>query len=237
MMIVRANYVLAALVVAVLVLAVSLNSGRSRPHYEIMTEMKYSPAYAAFSENPIFSDRRTMQLPVSGTLARDEQPLDYAATPADAVRAGEELTNPLPQENAALSASIARGADAYRVYCAVCHGASGDGDGPVAKRGFPPPPSLSTGGSTKMKDGQLFHILTFGQRSMPKFAAQLTVQQRWDTINYIRSLQPQPAATDEAATEEIEKHIPDQTDTEESTATDEVVDEAAEDDSSQGGSP
>ncbi len=66
----------------------------------------------------------------------------------------------------------------------------------MTKRGFPPPPSLLTGKSPQTKDGQLFHILTYGQANMPDFAAQLSPARRWDVINYIRSLQTQRTAAE-----------------------------------------
>ena len=105
-----------------------------------------------------------------------------------------EKVNPLVEEfkiaQTALRDSTLRGAEKYNTFCIACHGASGKGDGPVAKRGFPPPPSLLTGKSrTEMKDGQLFHIIGYGQGSMPNFAAQLSQKQRWDVVNYIRSMQ------------------------------------------------
>ena len=82
-----------------------------------------------------------------------------------------------------------RGDNVYRVFCISCHGATGTGDGPVSQRGFPPPPSLLTGKSRQMKDGQIFHILTYGQNSMPTFSSELSHSRRWDVINYIRDLQ------------------------------------------------
>jgi mono/diheme cytochrome c family protein len=48
---------------------------------------------------------------------------------------------------------------------------------------------LPTGKSVEMKDGQLFHILSYGQGSMPSMAAQLSRADRWDAVNYVRSLQ------------------------------------------------
>lgn len=95
-----------------------------------------------------------------------------------------------PTARERLQTSVRRGGETYRVYCITCHGPTGDGDGPVPKRGFPPPPSLLTGNSRMMKDGQLFHILTYGQGNMPQFAAQLSRDARWDMINYIRDMQP-----------------------------------------------
>ncbi|MDA0285314.1 MAG: cytochrome c [Planctomycetota bacterium] len=102
-------------------------------------------------------------------------------------QAGQAASKSDPK--AKLNASIQRGAAVYGVFCVSCHGPSGAGDGPVAKRGFPPPPPLPAGKSAKMKDGQLFHILTYGQGSMAPMAAQLTRDRRWDVINYVRGLQ------------------------------------------------
>jgi mono/diheme cytochrome c family protein len=169
----------------------------SRPNYQVVIgdDMTYSPAYTSFSTNDNFANGRTLQAPVTGTIARGTQVFHFDSTPQDALRAGEELISPV-ELNAELGAASAnRGAAAYKTFCVSCHAADGNGNGPVAKRGFPPPPSLLTGKSRKMKDGQLFHILTYGQNSMPEFAAQLTPQRRWDVINHIRKLQQavQPA--------------------------------------------
>lgn len=92
-------------------------------------------------------------------------------------------------ESSALKRSVERGAERFRIYCIACHGPKGLGDGLVAQRGFPPPPSLLTGKSIQMKDGQLFHILTYGQGSMAPFAGQISQETRWDLINFIRELQ------------------------------------------------
>ena len=112
-----------------------------------------------------------------------------------AVLATSATVQPKPDPRAQLNASIQRGAQVYGVFCVSCHGPTGAGDGPVAKRGFPPPPPLTTGKSAQMKDGQLFHILTYGQGSMSSMAAQLNRTRRWDVINYVRSLQEGAAAS------------------------------------------
>lgn len=91
-------------------------------------------------------------------------------------------------------ASEARGAALFRIYCIACHGPQGAGDGPVAQRGFPPPPPLPNGKSVQMKDGQVFHVLTYGQGSMPPFAGQLTQTARWDLVNHLRQMQRDAAA-------------------------------------------
>ncbi len=183
----------------------------AKPNMEILPDMKYSPAYSAYSTNSQFTNESTLQTPVSGTIARGQMPLHYAATKEDAVRAGDEISNPYALVSGPLDgmleegsqarflASVARGNELFRVYCVVCHGATGVGDGPVTQRGFPPPPSLLTGNSRQMKDGQLFHILSYGQVNMPSMSSQISSDRRWDVINYVRNLQ---SATSPAATQD-----------------------------------
>jgi mono/diheme cytochrome c family protein len=212
-MISRTNVVLAVVLVLVLMLTVISRVDYSRPNIEILPDMKYTPAFTSYAENPNFSNGRTLQAPVPGTIARGTLPLHYEATEADALRAGEELQNPFsvatsatdarPQDQAAdpapeLRLSVVRGGAHYRVFCISCHGPIGAGDGPIPQRGFPPPPSMLTGKSLQMKDGQLFHIVTFGQGSMAGFAGQLSPVERWDVINYVRSLQPSAPANQPA---------------------------------------
>ena len=238
----RINLALAALLFILLALMASNAVDYSQPNYEFLPNMKRSRAAHAYSANSVFPDGRTMQMPVAGTIARGELPLHYAPTKEDAVRAGEELLNPFaadapasPSVTAAASTgsplppgaaetvirsdpaarlqeSVQRGAEIYAVYCSCCHGTTGLGDGPVARRGFPPPPPLPSGKSLQMKDGQLFHILTFGQGSMSSMAAQLSRDQRWDVINFVRSLQRSgttPAAPErDAATEPVGLTVP-----------------------------
>lgn len=166
----------------------------AQANYNFLPEMLYSVPYDAYATNPIFPDGKTMQLPVPGTLARGEQPLHYQPTPEDALRAGEELTNPFdPGDHAAQL----RGARVYGIFCLPCHGASGNGDGPVALRGFPPPASLTSEKVQAMKDGQLFHILTYGQGNMPPYAAQIAPDDRWKVILNIRARHEKAVAAEE----------------------------------------
>ena len=190
-MLTRVNMVLGFVLVIVFALLGLMQVDHSKPNYQVNLgdDMTYSPAYGAFDPNDNFANRRTMQVRVPGTMMQDEQVFHYAATPQDAIRAGEELTNPFDLNTKEGVASAKRGAAAFHTFCVACHGGDGKGNGLVAQRGFPPPPSLLSGKSKDMKDGQLFHILTYGQNSMPWFAAQLSPSRRWDLINHIRTLQ------------------------------------------------
>ena len=194
----RTNTILAVALVMLVALTFATRVDYSVPNVEILPDMKYTAAWTAYSPNPVLPNGRTLQMPVPGTIARGQMPLHFEATKQDAVRAGAELSNPYSQsasDPVEFTESVARGAEVYQVFCVCCHGPMGAGDGPIAKRGFPPPPSLQTGNSLQMQDGQLFHILTYGQGSMSDFAGQLVPQQRWDVINYVRSLQPPPGTS------------------------------------------
>jgi len=172
----------------ILVASVAANFGISdnpaRRNAEAMPEMVRSIAYKSFTANPNFGDGKTLQTPPEGTIARGVRPLHYAATPDDAVRAGRELTAPLNPP-----AGLERGARVYQIYCQPCHGGAGKGDGPVAMRGYPPPPSFLAEHAIHLVDGQMFHIVTYGQKNMPSYATQVPAEDRWHAIAYVRSLQ------------------------------------------------
>ena len=83
-MISRTNAVLAGFWLIVMMLAAWTRVDYSRPNYEILPDMKYTSAWTAFSANPNFNNRRTLQAPVPGTIARGHLPLHYGATKEDA---------------------------------------------------------------------------------------------------------------------------------------------------------
>ena len=185
-----ANVVLALTLLGCVALILLSQPDVTRPNYEYLPEMAHSPAYSAFAANSNFPDGKTLRSPVPGTIPQGELPLPYRATPEDALRAGAELTSPFPASDLA---ATDRGYAVFTNYCAPCHGVSGQGNGPVATRGFPPPPSLFAERAVKMKDGQMFHVLSFGQANMASYASQISREDRWKVILYVRSLQAQEA--------------------------------------------
>lgn len=179
------GFLLLAVVVSVVAIWI-LSPDLTKPNFEFLPQMAHSPRYNAFAPNPNFADGSTLQRLEPGTIARGSMPLHYAATPQDALRAGEELKSPLDLSNVR---ARERGALVFSNFCAVCHGAGGAGNGPVAQRGYPPPPSLLAEHALKMKEGQLFHVLTYGQNNMPSYASQLSRDDRWNVILYVRTMQ------------------------------------------------
>ena len=200
------------LLLTALVGSVALNGVlRPRPaqlNLEFMPEMVRTPRYNAYSPNPNFADGKTLQSPVEGTIARGQPPLHLTSSPQDALRAAETLTPPRSAAGGQMGIANTgparfeeseakaeeRGAAVFASFCQPCHGTSGRGDGLVVARGYPAPPSLFADNARNMKDGQMFHVVTFGQKNMPGYAAQVTREDRWNAIAYVRSLQAKAAA-------------------------------------------
>jgi mono/diheme cytochrome c family protein len=101
------------------------------------------------------------------------------------------VSAPVPVRNVPISdpRALERGAFLFRNYCQMCHGPEGKGDGPMMQRGMPPSASLLAENAVQMQDGQLFHVLTYGQRNMSSHAAQLSREDRWKVILHVRALQ------------------------------------------------
>jgi mono/diheme cytochrome c family protein len=182
------NLLLFLAFVGTLGLYVLLDRDLRQRNFEIMPDMAHPVAYDTYAPNPHFPDGTTFQSPVPGTIPRGRPPLHYGPSAQDAVRAGAELPNPFrPSDRRAR----ARGGFVYTNYCVVCHGPKGKGDGPVMERGMPLSPSLLVENAVEMKDGQMFHVLTYGQKTMAAHAGQLSRADRWKVILYVRSLQRQ----------------------------------------------
>ncbi|MCW5960700.1 MAG: cytochrome c [Pyrinomonadaceae bacterium] len=153
---------------------------------EYPIQMGVSPAYRSQTVNESFPNGLTTQLPVAGTIARGFKPFHYDATPEEAKRAGAELTNPFNDS----AENLERGKYIFTKSCAVCHGPTGAGDGPVIPK-FPNPPSFKTETSRALADGELFHVITRGRNNMPAAEANVSTEDRWKLVLYIRTLQAQ----------------------------------------------
>ena len=146
-----------------------------------------------------------MQLPPAGAIARGYAPFHFEATPEEAERAGRELENPFSADDVL---ALEQGERVFETYCQLCHGVGGEGDGTVAMRGFPTPPSLLAPKARELPDGRIFHIATFGQGNMPSHAAQIEPEDRWKAVMWVRQLQAAaPPLTEEPADGVVEVEI------------------------------
>lgn len=84
---------------------------------------------------------------------------------------------------------ILRGQERFNIYCSVCHGESGKGNGMVVQRGYPPVPNLGDERLVTVEDGHLYDVITNGIRNMPAYRKQISVEDRWAIVLYVRSLQ------------------------------------------------
>lgn len=186
---------LALAIVVVILLHFVGDSDLRQRNYEVMPEMFFSIPYGAFDPNPNFADGKTAHPPVPGTIAQGHAPLAAEGVLLDTTREWKDLPGgqqaawnafeaPEPAET-----DLARGREVFSVICITCHGPGGAGDGKVTKRGVPPPPSLAGDGAKAMSDGRLFRIITAGQGNMAPHAVQVSRDNRWRVIRFVRSLQ------------------------------------------------
>lgn len=180
-----AGTVLAAVAAVGLVLALRLVLVRdvAQRNWDVFPDMAYSAA--AKSQSEVAGEPTDRPL-VAGVVPRGRLPFRYAPGPDEAKRAGAELSNPFRTDDAA---AVARGAEVFRVWCSVCHGTTGEGDGTVVLRGMLKPPSLLAERARTIADGEAFHILTMGQGNMASYAVQVSAEDRWKAILHVRVLQ------------------------------------------------
>lgn len=86
-------------------------------------------------------------------------------------------------------AIVKRGQERYEIFCAMCHGPTGYGDGMIVRRGFRRPPSYHTDQLRQAPVGHYYDVVTNGWGSMPSYAAMIPVADRWAIVAYIRALQ------------------------------------------------
>jgi mono/diheme cytochrome c family protein len=105
-------------------------------------------------------------------------------TPWVSPKAANKVKNPLAGDKSVLAA----GKTLYIANCAPCHGNKGKGDGPAAAALNPKPADHSSARVQSETDGSLFYKLSAGRSPMPSYSKILTDQQRWELVNYIRTL-------------------------------------------------
>ena len=95
-------------------------------------------------------------------------------------------TNPVQADDA----SLARGAELFHINCTACHGTGGKGDGPVSNfLQNKKPADLTSPAVQFLSDGAIFMVITNGMPgAMPPLNENLTVRERWDVVNFVRTL-------------------------------------------------
>jgi mono/diheme cytochrome c family protein len=150
--------------------------------FERMIDQRRADAYAA---SPLFPDGMVMRTPPEGTVPRE------AILGPPVVVTGREdgryaAAIPVPLE----AEDLQRGRQRFEVFCAACHGVTGQGQSPVAEAmSLSLPPSFFSERVRRLPPGRVFATITEGYGLMPSYAAQLSVRERWDVVGFVQALQ------------------------------------------------
>jgi len=164
----------------------------------------YEPvSYETYGEYDVFENGQEAKLPAEGSIPRGWQPYDYENTTEGLELARAELKNPLqPTEE-----NLAAGAALYTIYCAVCHGDKGDGQGILATREkFLGIPSYADPGRN-ITEGSTYHVQMYGLNNMGSYASQTSIEERWQITQHVLNLKAalngEPEVTLETATDSV----------------------------------
>jgi len=177
-------------------------------------DMQDQPKMKAFRASTFFGDGLSARQPVEGTVPRGYLRTDTAlftgkknkslaniGAAASATAAGQPQVAGAPGAQNAYpddvdtfpfpitKETIERGRQRYDIFCTVCHGKTGYGDGMIVRRGFRRAASFHDDRLRTAPVGHFFDAITNGWGAMPSYAPQIPVQDRWAIIAYVRALQ------------------------------------------------
>jgi mono/diheme cytochrome c family protein len=154
----------------------------AQPNYQYFPNMYEPVGYETYADTDAFANGIEAQLPVEGSIARGWEPYDYPDTNAGYEAAKANLTSPL-EVNAA---NQKQGAELYGIYCAVCHGNKGDGQGILMQREkFLGVPSYA---DREITPGSIYHVLMYGRNAMGSHAGQVNATERWQIAQHVMAL-------------------------------------------------
>jgi mono/diheme cytochrome c family protein len=153
-------------------------------------DMHDAPRYDPLEASTFFADGRASRMPLENTVARGQLREDEHLYTG---KVNGQLATEFPMP---VTADVmARGRERFDIFCAPCHGRTGEGDGMIVQRGFRKPPSYHEERLRTAPPGYLFDVMTNGFGAMQDYAAQVPVADRWAIAAYIRAIQLSHAAT------------------------------------------
>ena len=169
-------------VVLVMLLSIMSCNKKTRRNYQYMPNMYESVGYEAYQESDAFANGVEAQLPVDGTIPRGYSLYEIEDSTEGYEIAKVELKSPLDST----SVDYSRGKELYDIYCGVCHGTKGDGQGILMKRekilGVP---SYDT---RELTEGSIYHVIYYGLNSMGSYANFMSEEERWQVTAYVEKL-------------------------------------------------
>jgi mono/diheme cytochrome c family protein len=156
-----------------------------QPNYQYMPNMYESVGYETYEKVEWLPNGSEALLPVDESIARGKVPYGFPNTP-EGKEMSRQMTSPLDSLQA--EENLAVGKELYDIYCAVCHGSKGAGQGILVKRekilGVP---SYDDAGRN-INLGSTYHVIYYGQNAMGSYANQLNETERWQVSEYVMKL-------------------------------------------------
>lgn len=184
MMIINMKKILLISIALVAMIVLVSCGGDTKPSYQYMPNMYEPVGYETYGEYEVFPGQQEAMLPVLGTVPRGYAPYDYPDTTNGSDAAKKDLKNPLEVTQKNLDA----GKELYTIFCAVCHGDKGDGNGILMQRekilGIP---SYAAAGRL-INDGGVYHVQMYGLNSMGSYASQTNELERWQITQHVMNL-------------------------------------------------
>ena len=170
--------------ISLLVLIMSITScfDPSKPNYQYFPNMYESVGYKTYQESDAFPNGIQAQLPVEGSVPRGWQPYEYEDSNEGYESAKLNLKSPLVNNEE----NLKNGKKMYDIYCSVCHGSKGDGQGILMEREkFLGIPSYA---DRDITEGSIYHVLMHGINLMGSHAGQVNDEERWQIAQYVLKL-------------------------------------------------
>ena len=165
-------------------------------------DMHDQPRYEPYESSELFPDGTSALKPVPGTIARGQLHDDALLYTG---RQGERFAEVFPFE--ITMADLERGQQRYNIYCSVCHGRAGEGNGIIVRRGFPKPQSFNQDRLRAAPPGYFFNVITNGYGRMYSYRARVKVEDRWRIAAYVRALQISQHAPVSALSDEDRRQL------------------------------
>ena len=170
------------LAITVILTAVSCKKDTA-PNYQFMPNMYEPVGYETYGE-AAFRNGIEAQLPAQGSVPRGHMPFDIQNSTEGYDLAKATLSNPLDSTQV----DLVRGKELYDIYCGICHGNKGDGQGNLVKRekilGIP---SYDDAGRA-ITEGSTYHVIYYGKNAMGSYTNQLNEEERWQVVSYVMKL-------------------------------------------------
>ncbi|HEY7641521.1 MAG TPA: cytochrome c [Steroidobacteraceae bacterium] len=157
-----------------------------------MQDMYDQARYKALAASRLFDDGGASRPPVPDTQVHARGDFAGSSSGRAGVVDAETRDRDLHARTSPYPLTLQRlhhGQQRFAIYCAPCHGPTGDGDGLIVRRGFPAPPSYHIDRLRSADDRHLFDVISNGYGIMYPFADRLSPEERWAVVAYIRTLQ------------------------------------------------